>query len=125
MTKMWKTIGVVIVALAIGALGYLSIGSADEPPEIPPAKSIEEMIVAAKTPADHEAIAAYYDKEAQDAHEKHAKHQKMEEFYKKNPALNKSGFSTHCDIIASNYDKTAKQYEDLAKLHSEVAKSTK
>jgi hypothetical protein len=103
----------------------LPFGSADEPPPIPPPQSIEEKILGAKTSTDHEAIATYYDKEAQDAHAKHAKHQKMEEYYQKNPALNKSGFSTHCDIIASNYDKTAKEYEALAKLHRDMAKSTK
>jgi ABC-type metal ion transport system substrate-binding protein len=124
MKKLWNTISVVIAVLAIGALGYFSVGSADEPPPVPPPQSIEEKILGAKTPADHEAIAAYYDKEAKDAHEKHLKHQKMEEYYKKNAALNKSGFSTHCDIIAANYDKTAKEYDALAKLHRDMVKST-
>lgn len=117
--KTWKIIGVMMMVLGVGALGYLSVGLAEE------GKNIEQMIATAKTPADHEAIAAYYDKEARDAHEKHIKHQKMEEFYQKNPALNKSGFSTHCDLIASNYDKTAKEYEALAKLHRDMAKATK
>jgi hypothetical protein len=108
-----------MIVLAVGALGYWSVGLAQE------GKSIEQMITGAKTPADHEAIAAYYDKEAKDTHEKHIRHQKMEEFYKKNPALNKSGFSTHCDIIAANFDKTAKEYEALAKLHRDMAKSAK
>jgi hypothetical protein len=103
----------------ISVFTYLPVGVAQD------GKSIEQMIADAKTPADHEAIAAYYDKEAKDAHAKHAEHQKMEEFYKKSPALNKSGFSTHCDLIASNYDKTAKEYETLAKLHRDMAKSAK
>jgi hypothetical protein len=117
--KTWKSIGIVMLVLAVSALGYWSVGSAQE------GKNIEQMIAGAKTPADHEAVAAYYDKEAKDAHEKHTKHQKMEEFYQKNPTLNKSGFSTHCDLIASNYDKTAKEYEALAKLHREMGKSVK
>jgi hypothetical protein len=118
--KTGKIIGIMMAAsLAVGTLGYPSVSVAEE------GKNVEQMIVDAKTPADHEAIAAYYDKEAKDAHAKHAEHQKMEEFYKKNPALNKSGFSTHCDLIASNYDKTAKEYETLAKLHRDMAKSAK
>jgi len=117
-----KALSTIIIAGAltiIGALSYPPIGSTEE------GKNIEQMITAAKTPADHEAIAAYYEKEAQAAHAKHAEHQRMEEFYKKNPALNKSGFGAHCDIIAANYDKTAKEYEALAKLHRDMAKSAK
>ena len=49
----------------------------------------------------------------------------MGEWYKKHPTLNKSGFSTHCDIIAADYNKTAKEYEALAKLHRDMAKSAK
>ena len=123
--KTWTAIRVVVAVLVITALGYVPARSTEDPPAFPPAKSVEQMILDSKTPADHEAIAAYYDKEAKDAHVKHVKHQKMEEYYQKNPALNKSGFSTHCDIIASNYDKTAKEYEALAKLHRDMAKSAK
>ena len=117
--KTLTTITLGLALMIIGTLGSLPVGSAEE------GKNIEQMITEAKTPADHEAIAAYYEKEAQDAHKKHAEHQKMEEWYKKNPALNKSGFGTHCDIIAANYDKTAKEYEALAKLHKDMAKSAK
>jgi hypothetical protein len=114
-----KAMGIAVVLLAGGVLGYLPVGSAEE------GKNIEQMITEAKTPADHEAIAAYYEKEAQEAHKKHAEHQKMEEVYQKNPSLRKSGFSFHCKQIALNYQKTAKDYEDLAKLHREMAKSAK
>jgi hypothetical protein len=117
--KTLKAMGIAVVLLAGGVLGYLSVSSAEQ------GKNIEQMIAEAKTPADHEAIAAYYEKEAQEAHTKHAEHQKMEELYQKNPALNKSGFSFHCKQIALNYEKTAKDYEDLAKLHKEMAKTAK
>jgi len=117
--NMWTTISIVVALLTLGSFSYLSVGSAAEE------KSIEQMINEAKTPADHEALAAFYDKQAQEAHQKHAEHQKMEEWYKKNPALNKSGFSFHCDRIAASYETTAKEYEELAKLHKEMAKSAK
>lgn len=44
---------------------------------------IEKMILEAKTPADHEAIAAYYDQQAADARAKAAEHRKMGESYRK------------------------------------------
>src|SRR5262245_24752711 len=74
--RMWKSLSVALGVLGIVALAYLPFGAAQEE------KSIEQMLTEAKTPADHEAIAAYYDKEAQEAHSKHAEHQKMKEWYK-------------------------------------------
>ena len=117
--KTWKTIAAAVALFAIGAFAYAPLGSTQE------GKSIEQMIAGAKTPADHEAIAAHYDKEAKDAHEKHTKHQKMEEFYQKNPAMNKAGFSFHCDRIALDFQEAARNYENLAKLHREMAKPAK
>jgi len=117
--RMWKSLSVALGVLGIVALAYLPFGAAQEE------KSIEQMLTEAKTPADHEAIAAYYDKEAQEAHKKHAEHQKMKEWYKNTPAVSKGGFSTHCDALISYDDKAAKEYEALAKLHRKMAKSAK
>ena len=79
--KTWKSIGIVMMVLAVGALGYRSVGAAEE------GKSLEQMVSDAKTPADHEAIAAYYEKEAQEAHQKHAEHLQLKAAYAKIPHL--------------------------------------
>src|SRR5215813_9574605 len=105
--KIGKSVGVIAIVAIVTAGVVLPIGSAQE------GKSIEQMITEAKTPADHEAIAAYYDKEAQEARKKRAEHQKMKEWYEGTPAMSKGGFSTHCDSLISLDDKTAKQYEAL------------
>jgi hypothetical protein len=117
--KTWATISIAVALLTLGTFNFLPVGSAAEE------KSIEQMITGAKTPADHEAIAAFYEQQAQEAQKKHEAHKKMEETYKKNPALNKSNFSFHCDRIAASYQTTAKEYEDLAKMHKEMAQSAK
>jgi hypothetical protein len=118
--KMWKSIVMVAVFVAIGALGYAQLGSAQE------GKSIEQMVTDAKTPADHEALAAYYEKEAQEAHQKHAEHLQLKAAYAKMPHLaSKTGLPSHCDSIAKNYDQTAKEYEALAKAHRQMATSAK
>jgi hypothetical protein len=44
------------------------------------------MISDANTPADHEAIAVYDEKEAQAAHQKHEKHLDMKASYEPPPA---------------------------------------
>jgi hypothetical protein len=117
---MWKTSVVAMVIVVIGAFGYLSIGSAQE------GKSIEQLISEAKTPADHEAIAAYYEKQAQAAHEQHAEHQKASKSYATIPVLKtKTGAVAHCNTIAKKYQDIAKEYEALAKLHKDMAKHAK
>ena len=118
--RTWKTIGAVAAVLAISALGYLPFGSAEE------GKSVEQMISEAKTPADHEAIAAYYEREAQEAQQKYEEHLKLKAAYAKIPHLaSKTGLPAHCDSIAKKYENIAKDYEALAKLHKGMAKSAK
>jgi hypothetical protein len=117
--KTWTIISIAFALLTVGSFSSLPVGSATEE------KSIEQMITGAQTPADHEAIAAFYTKQAQEAQKKADEHKKMEEWYQKHPALNKSGFSSHCGLIARNYQTVAKEYEDLAKMHKEIAKSAK
>ncbi|MBI3245475.1 MAG: hypothetical protein HYZ50_03075 [Deltaproteobacteria bacterium] len=119
--KTRKMIGIMMaISLTVGALGYLSAGIAAE------GKSVEQMITEAKTPADHEAIAAYYETEAQEAHKKHAQHQKMSDSYATIPVLKtKTGAVTHCNTIAKKYEQIAKEYETLAKLHKDMVKPAK
>jgi len=119
--KMWKSIVIVAVLVASGTLGYAPRGSAQV------GKSIEQMVTEAKSPADHEAIAAYYEKEAQVAHQKHAEHKKLADFYAATPALkSKSGtLFNHCGDAAKKYEGIAKDYESLAKVHREMATAAK
>lgn len=118
--KLWKPTVMGAVFVALGMFGYAQLGSAQD------AKSIEQMIAGAKTPADHEAIATYYEKEAQAAHKKHAEHQEMSDSYATIPVLRiKTDTVAHCKIIAKKYEDIAKEYEDLATLHKELAKSSK
>jgi hypothetical protein len=116
--KTWKSIVMVAALISVGTFGYAPVSFAKD------GKSIEQMITEAKTPADHEAVAAYYDQEAQAAHQKHAEHLKLKASYEKTPHLaSKTGLPGHCNTIAMNYQKMAKEYEALAKVHREMAKS--
>lgn len=118
--KTWKALGIAVAVLAIIGVTYIPFGSAEE------GKSIEQMIAEAKTPADHEAIAAYYEKQAQAAHQEHAEHQQLSSEYAKVPVLKtKTGAVAHCNTISKNYENIAKEYEALAKLHQGMAKPAK
>lgn len=118
-----KTVTMMIAALTLWTIamtGFSPLACAEED------KNIEQQIAAAKTPADHEAIAAYYDKQAQEAHQQHAQHEQFSKSYSTVPVLKtKTGAVAHCDTIAKKYEDIAKEYEALAKMHREMAKSAK
>ena len=78
--------------------------------------NLNESIANAKTPADHEAIAAYYDQEAASAESKAALHRKAASNYK--PV----GMANMCKGIAQYWDKVAAEAKDLAKAHRAMAK---
>ena len=121
--NMWKNIGAGLAVLTIVALGYRPFSSAAAEKGM---EHMEQMITEAKTPTDHEALAAFYEKEAQEARQKQAEHQQMSEAYAKIPVLKtKTGAVTHCNAIAKKYAEIAKEDEALAKMHKEMAKSAK
>lgn len=116
--KQWHSLVLVLILVTLGAFAYAQLGAAQE------GKSIGQMIAGAKTPADHEAIAASYEQEAQVAHKKHAEHQEMSDAYATIPVLGiKTSTVAHCTLIAKKYQDIAKEYEDLTKLHRDMAKA--
>ncbi len=82
--------------------------------------NLEQMIANAKTPADHEAIAAYYDKEAADAEAKaklhHAVKKNYESFHMKPPDM-----INHCDQEAKYFKDAADQAKAMAADHRKMA----
>jgi hypothetical protein len=86
-----------------------------------------DMITAAKTPAEHEKLAAHYEREAKAARAKADEHRKMADAYRKagGPLIEKLHFDQHCDALVKSYTATADEFEALAKAEREAAKETK
>ena len=86
------------------------------------------MIENAKTAADHERIAAMYDKQAAEAKKQAEIHRKMEKSYSVGPMAGK-GTTTplpqHCAALAKHYEAAAQEYTTLAAAHREMAKAAK
>jgi len=86
-----------------------------------------EAVKNASTPADHEALAAEYDKEAADAHGEAAKHRKMAETYAAGVKYGKVTHSAkgsmklHCERLAEHFESVAQDAEALAGLHRQLA----
>ena len=88
---------------------------------------IEPLIANARTPADHENVALWYEQEAAMALEQSRRHQRMlQDIYR--PAYDRSfagyreaGFLRHCEQLTRAYRQAADESLALAKLHRELA----
>lgn len=114
-----------VLMLAIGCPGA---ARALDPADIP--NAIEN----AETPADHEALATYFDGEAKAAREMAERHRRMGERYRnlRKPAGLKGvraplerTMPRHCEKLVASYEAAAKDYEAMAAAHREAASEIK
>ena len=84
----------------------------------------EAQIAAARTPADHEAIAAKSDAEAKAADEMAANHESMAKAYKAAGAKGTQSMASHCNRLVAQYRDAATEYRALATEHRAMAKPT-
>ncbi len=89
--------------------------------------SMPDMIGMAKTAADHEKLAAMYEREAKAAKAKADEHGKMAAAYRKMGGVfvAKLHFDEHCDALAKSFASSAEEFEALAKAEHEAAKEMK
>jgi len=91
------------------------------------APDVEQEIANAKTAADHEKIASFYDAEAKSAESKADDHDRMAASYKKvgGGVIEKLHLDQHCADISKRYREVAKDARDLAEAHRQMAKDVK
>jgi hypothetical protein len=93
------------------------------------ADDMAAQVQAAKTAADHEALAKSYDAQAADAAKSAAEHRKMAEAYKGAAATSSgkgagiSAMPGHCESLAKGFDAEAEHYKSMAQTHRDIAKS--
>jgi hypothetical protein len=80
------------------------------------------MLEGAKSPADHEALAARYEAEAKDLLAQADRHERMGRRYE-GLELGAKGpkFARHCTKLTENLRAAARENQDLAALHRELA----
>ena len=90
---------------------------------------ILQMLQNAKTPADHEAIAKYYDEQAAAAKKQADLHRKMASTYTTGGTPMGKGAAVplpqHCLAIAKAFDEQAAEYTAMAQAQRELAKEGK
>jgi hypothetical protein len=85
--------------------------------------SLEELVSSmADTAEEHKAVADYFRSKAKSARGEEESHRRMGRGYSsgKPPEIQK--MKEHCDRIAESQASIAKEYEELARLHDDVAK---
>jgi len=108
------TIVAVVVFLAAGLFSLPTTrAGADEESDV------EQMVSNAKTPADHEAIAVHYDKQAAQSQAKSAWHKRLADRYRNFKRMSEA--KLHCDDLAKLDAKAAENYAALAGAHRAMA----
>jgi hypothetical protein len=86
-------------------------------------ENVAQHIAAAKTAADHQALAAYYRSQASAAADEVKSHQAMLKSYDNVQGRSKVVMREHCERLIQSYSKEQKQYEDLTHDHEQLAKA--
>lgn len=120
---MKRLIQVISLALFAGALVAASPAFATEAT----LKTDDDIVSAiqANTPEKHQEIAAWYKARAADEKKQAEEHKKMAHAYMGSKATYADQMHKHCDMLVTLHEKTALQYEKLAKEHEAAAGVTK
>jgi hypothetical protein len=117
--KWWSTVSIWIAVL-VATFSFNGCARSMGPRYVMP---LEQMIESAKTKADHESLAAYYEEEAMLLQEDAEQHERTAKSYEKMD--NYFGYSgmlvQHCNHIATKYREAAEENWALAKLHRDLA----
>jgi hypothetical protein len=109
----------------VAVLGFLTVIS---PPVglAQPGDTIKQKIREAKTPADHQDLAAWYEQEAQAARQLATRYFVMRDVLAAAQAVEqKNRAGEHWAFIAKQYQEMAKEYEILAAVHKTMAEQRK
>jgi len=123
-TRFWKKLST--VSLASVALSTLLICGGDPSTGLAAevtSANIGAAIESAKTPADYEALAAYYQGQAKEQEDLAKLHENMlprfTKFGKPGASVN---MASHCKNIIADANKLAAEYSAMAKMYEEMAK---
>jgi hypothetical protein len=123
MMKTWKTMSAAVAVVALTGLSSLPFSAAAEE------ATLEQMIATAKTPADHEAIAALYRGESAKLQKEATQHAAIAEQFTREAAGQAPWaghhyeWANHCRAFADSLGKAAQEAQALAKIHESMAQS--
>lgn len=119
----WRQVGIMVVVFTLGVQNHSSpaLAAAD--------KNVVQMITEAKTAADHQAIATFYQEESTELQREAKQHADLakklvSEAGGQNPsASHHYDQAEHCRKFADTLEKAAQEAQSLAKVHESIAQS--
>src|SRR5579864_9521395 len=126
MKRTLSILSILSLAFVVTATAFGQTPSAQQTkPEHFSKRQLNTLITAARTPAEHQRIAQYYQAKSQDYLAQAKEHEQMVAAYKANPSLTaKSQASTlnHCEYFVQTFKDLAAKSQELAQLHVQMAK---
>ncbi|MDR3724789.1 MAG: hypothetical protein P4K83_09920 [Terracidiphilus sp.] len=117
-----------VLSLAFGMTSAIAQTASGTPAEKLTKHQLTALIATAKTPAEHERLAKYYEAKAQEYQAQAKEHEAMVAAYKANPTqvTEKSRMATvnHCEYFVKTFNELATKSEELAQTHHEMAMET-
>ena len=115
-----------VTVLMMTAAGLAQTSSAPQTkPEHFSKQQLNTLIATAKTPAEHQRIAQYYQAKAQDYLAQAKEHEQMLAAYNANPSIggkSRAAFINHCEYFVKSFKELAVKSQELATLHDQMAK---
>lgn len=117
-----------VAVLSLMTLGGMSQARGQDTHPKLTSKQLRALIANAKTPEDHQKLAAYYRDKAEQAKAEAAEHEKMLAAYNQNPtthpsARTRSAPADHCRALIRLFNGEQKEELALADQHDQMAKA--
>jgi superoxide dismutase len=110
--------------MTLAALGQTTSAQQTKPEHFSK-RQLKTLIATARTPAEHQRIAQYYQAKAQDYLAQAKEHEQMVAAFKANPSLtakSQAGTINHCEYFVQTFKDLAAKSQELAQLHEQMAK---
>ena len=122
------TVFLLFAVLSLTTLGAMSPARGDDTNPKLTSKQLRILIASAKTPEDHQKLAAYYRDMAAEAKANAAEHEKILAAYNQNPSTHPpakaaGGPAEHCHTLIRLYNDEAKEDLAMADQHDQMAKA--
>ena len=115
-----------LAVFAIGLFG--TFGFAAEPSGELSKKELKALLSGATTPQDHSRLARHYEAKARQYQAESAEHAELAKLYRMHPTVSEvkrpgaPDTAAHCEFLAQNLEKAAKEARALADSHAAMAK---
>lgn len=117
-----------ITAVLIGVILFVVSGIAAERAHELTQKELKELLTKASTPQEHLRLAAHFSAKAKKYEAESAEHAEMARMYRRQPTPSEvkrpmaPDTAAHCEFIADNLAKAAKEARAIAAAHEKMAK---